>query len=135
MSRTNFVGNGYALKVVERKAARRLVTIPPDHVYWSMQPGLYAFPEDVTGAIVRVQPPPGATDEQVRALQESFAAVEVARVKVQPWNRAKEEPIVRTTHVHEGANAREIVQQMGRASPRAAELEPLLDELLSKQGL
>ena len=135
MSRDKFTGEGYALKVVDRKAARKLVTIPPDHVYWSKPPGLYAFPEDVTGAIVRVQPPPGATDEQVQALQESFAAVEVARVKVQPWSRAKEEIVLAPGQVHEGANAREVVQHMGHASPRAAELEPLLDELMTKHGL
>lgn len=109
---------------------RRVLTIPPDHVAW-----VAAVPADVaglSGAIVRVQPPARATDDQVRRLVEDLREVG-AHVRLDPRPRAKAVP---AEAVRQAAprSLREVVlglcDRAGACVDRAelrAEVEAILD--------
>ncbi len=134
MSRDKFAGDGFSVEVVDRNA-RRLITIGPDHAYWALEPGNYALAEEVTGAIVKVQPPPGASDEQVRLLQAALVKGECARARVLPWSRAKEAVVAHKAPMHERAGAREVVMSLAQASQRSEQVAPILEGLLAEVGL
>jgi hypothetical protein len=136
MARDKFKGKGYELRVVERERARRLVTIGPEHAFWSLEPGgLLVLPEPVEEALVRVQPPPGTTDAQVDAIRASLKAERAAAVRVLPWARAKDKAVPAKVVVHESASVRDVVTAIANKSPRRTELLPLLDEILTEVQL
>ncbi len=134
MARSKYDGGAFRLQVVERDA-RPLVTVGPEHAYWRLEPGqAVELPESVRGALVRIQPPPGATRAQVDALEASLRAGGAEALRTAPW--AKEaclQPTARV-RVHEQAGVREVAIEMAMQSPRAPELVPLVDELLAAQG-
>lgn len=118
--------------------ARALVTIGPNDKYWDLaemskagRRKAYALPPK--GAIVRVQPPSTATDEQIAQLREWLRECAVVRVDA----RAPGEQIVVEKQKAKGVrqNAREVVMEMAEKSSRKLELCQLLDGLLKKVGL
>jgi hypothetical protein len=134
MSRDKFAGDGFAVQILERKDARRLVSIGPQHAFWALEAGDYALAEEVTGSIVKVQPPPGASEQQVASLRASLERGHAERVTVQPWSKAKEAPVEHRAVVHEGVGVREVVMQLARKSKRAEQLVPFLDAALVEVG-
>jgi len=134
MSRGKFAGDGFSVQILERAGARRLVVIGPQHAFWALEPGDYSLAEEVTGAIVKVQPPPGATEQQVASIRASLERGHAERVAVQPWSKVKDAPVERRVVVHEGSGVREVVMQLARKSARADKLTPVLDVMLTEVG-
>jgi hypothetical protein len=131
MSRDKYTGDGFTVRVMERPKARRLITIGTEHPYWQLPPGVYALAEEVTNAIVRVQPPPGATEEQVHLLQEALVKGQCARIRQQPWSRVKDGPVQAKPALRERTTVRALVMTMAAESKQAERLVPLLDAVLT----
>jgi len=90
--------------------ARRLVTIGPEDACWQKN-GTSA---DCAGAIVRVQAPEGATDEEVARVVENLRATGAVAVRVDSRRRPKVvlEPREKRPH----ARARDVVLELARAA-------------------
>lgn len=123
--------------------ARNLITIGALHPLW-MQARGQAIGEEVvaeiarcvfTGAIVRVQPPADASDEEiakVKELLEKGGAAVVRGDKRARGDALPEVDLFAAPALHR--NLREVVMRHADASPRAAELRALLDQELAKAG-
>jgi hypothetical protein len=136
MARRTFHAPDHTLRVVARPAARRLVTVGPQHAFWGMTPDQpYRLAEEVTGAIVRVQPPPGATDQQVQCLLDVLREGACARARVDPWSRAVHEivGVVPRESRARGMTPREAVFQLAEPA-HDEDLNALLNEILVEVG-
>jgi hypothetical protein len=137
MARNKFTtAPGCAVQTVERNA-RLLVTIGPEHPFWALESGeAMVLAEPVEGALVRVQPPPGSTQARVDALNEALRASGATAIRVSPWAKEALGAVQSRVHVHERAQVREVVQEMGQAREQYAPgLCAVLDEVLTEAGL
>jgi hypothetical protein len=136
VSREKFKGDKFEVSIVENESARGLVCIGPDDSFWSQDLGLpYAFTQKVENAIIRVQPPSGASDAQIEVLRKSIVDAGGLRIRVLPWSRTNGTAVIQAVPLHERAAPREVVMGMAARSARAAELTPILDAALTKAGL
>jgi hypothetical protein len=137
MARNKFTtGAGCSVLTVERNA-RLLVTIGPEHAFWTLESGeALVLAEPVHGALVRVQPPAGCTQPRVDAMNEALRASGAAAIRVSPWAKDALGPVQPRVHVHERAQVREVVMELGRAREQHAPgLCALLDEVLTEARL
>jgi hypothetical protein len=137
MARNKFTTpTGCTVQTVERNA-RLLVTIVPEHPFWSMEVGAaMVLAEPVQGALVRVQPPAGCTQPRVDALNDALRASGATAIRVSPWAKEALGVVQPRVHVHERARVREVVMELGRAREQHAPgLCELLDEVLTEARL
>lgn len=110
--------------------ARALLTIGEDHRAWSGRP--YAVRP---GTIVRLHPPPDATDMQVEELRAALLAIEGVVIKDVPRRRAR--VVLEPTKEVPAEGARQAAMQLVEAaatSDRAA-LRAAVEEALGAGGL
>lgn len=140
MSRNEFKGDGFMLRMHERPNARRLQTIPTDHKCWDEQSSadisraIIADFGDLKGAIIRLQVPAQVSDNRLREVAAEIQAFGPAALRI--VTRVKPNLIPISLEGLRGkASFREVSLQLAQNSKRRAELEKLLDEYLTKVGL
>lgn len=121
--------------------ARELLTVSEGSALWVGVPGPYVAGvhavDDIKGAIVRLKPPPDATDEKVEQAREALLRSGAAAVRVMPRQRkdvvpqkAKRDPVPLR-------GPREVVMEMAEQANTEdkAALKSLLEDALSAAGL
>jgi hypothetical protein len=103
-------------EVREVDGARVLDTVPEDSPIWSVPDAEFRAsletpaPKDARGSIVRIVPPPGASDERIALIKARFEEVGAAVVRVMPRRSARvaSSPVEKREH----ASARAVVVQL-----------------------
>lgn len=113
-----------------RVETRDLITVKADDPGWAGEWKQPAVWEKAQGAIVRVQPPADATDEQITSCVCWLEECGVSIVRVDSRAQAALAPIAATAHM----DKRAVVMGKAKASKRK-ELVPYLDEELTKAGV
>ncbi len=119
--------------------ARRLITVGPDDEAWSSR---YAHSVLTTvewkGAIVRLRPPPGCSDERVEAVRQLLIGVCVAAVRVEarhgavvPLEAGAEFSEIKTCTVREAVQS---LVESANVEDREA-LRAYVWELIEEEGL
>jgi dissimilatory sulfite reductase (desulfoviridin) alpha/beta subunit len=141
MSRDAYRGTGFELKLVERSAARRLITVPKDHYCWISELSETALAASIVrdfgelrGAIVRMQIPAIVTDQTIRRITKIFQDCGVSAVRIASRDKHDVLPSPAES-VRATCTMREVVMEMALASTRREELARLLDECLTKAGV
>lgn len=130
-------GEGAArIEVVEREAARQLLTIEPDDSAWATG----SLESSITsGALVRVRPPADASDEAIAGLRETLRSAGAAAVKVLPRAAGTSFAVVPEGERERkaGRTIRQVVMERAEAAVTADRpaLLQALDEALSEVGL
>lgn len=115
-------------------ASRELVTIEADHAAWKGAGKLRR--KTFAATIVRLRPPPSASDEEVAELRRFCEERGAVRVVVAPRARANLLPEHRE-HAAEAdsRSTREVVEAMVAESPNAEALLPFCERVMSEAGL
>ncbi len=119
-----------AVESVPVAGARPLLTFEQDHPVWG---GKVAA--QVEGAIVRVRPPEGASDERVAELVESFRKGGAAAVKVLPRRRSV--AVVEPEGVKPRARVRDVAVGLAREASVSdvGKLVSLVEEIAGRVGI
>ena len=117
------------------EGARQLVTIGPEHVAWRGWEG--KLPMSADGAIVRVQPPESATDEEVARVVENLRSTGAVAVKVQ--QRRRSATVVEPREQRPHARARDVVTELVTAANVEEDQRPALlafvEQVMAGAGL
>jgi hypothetical protein len=120
---------GFQLREHPVEGARELITLGPEHPCWG------GIPFGCDGAFVRVIPPDGATDEQVRYVVETAKQMGAVAVRVLP--RRRQAVVVEPRAARPHVRARDVVLELVGASnveDRVA-LGEFCERVMGKVGL
>ncbi len=109
----NTDGHGWSVKNVELGDARRLVSIETDSEVWATDIDVrqaLGAKHEIGGAIVRVKPPAGASDEQITHVKELLAEHGAVAVKVLP--RASGEIAAHVSKENQGQRPQRTIRQV-----------------------
>jgi hypothetical protein len=129
--------------VVKEVDTRRLVTVDPEHQLWKdVQDGIElvqgtAPTTDLSGAIARVRPPPGASKEHVDKVCTYLREAGCEIVRPEPAEPSADELPEQARASAKVGTHREIVLDLAskaRTRDRQA-LEHLLEEVMGEEGL
>ena len=125
------------VRVVRREGARSLAVLRPGDSEWERDDDLAIFCLSIGGALVKVQPPAGATPERVEAVRSALVEAGALAVRVLPPERRAEQPAAEPVRPVARRSVRQVVEEAAARVPsqdRAA-LDAVLDAAMGAEGL
>lgn len=124
-----------AVRHVDVKDSRQLITVPVDSPIWGGSPPHTRAMKQIAGAIVRLRPPEKATDDDVEGIRGFFLKYGASKVVVLP--RPRSELLPSKAEKATAVGAREAVTTLiaeSNSKDRTA-LENLCEKVMAEVGL